>query len=323
MSGANTSHWQEDLRFWLRQQQAWNDLRNLQRDGLRHHWQRLTIWPKILRTPPFRTAPVKPGGPVEYHVMCHNADWLLAIWMLKSLLLHLPEKPQLIIHIESPLRPSNLTRLRWHFPDARVIQPEEGKAAVAQLLLKRGFSHCLHWTHESRVIYKLLFVQVQAASTNIVGLDPDILFFNPPKELIAVNGAPLRSFTFQEDQLHGYTLTRDEAKTGLGIDLKPKINTGIILQAKGALHLQRVEELLKSPLVAKPSGHIEQTLYALCASEAGLVQFLPPTYALNMGATYDCSSLICRHYAGGSKRFIATEGMGWLIRNGLLQKLGG
>lgn len=321
MPSAPNSLWKDDLRFWLRQQQAWNHFRNLRHENGREIWERNVTWPKMLATAPCRTAAIKPGAAVEYHVMCHNADWLLAVWMLKSLLVHLPEKPQVIIHIESPLRPSSLAKLQHHFPDARIILPEEGRTAVAQMLLEQNLSRCLHWWHSSRIMYKLFSVQAQAAGTNIVGLDPDILFFSAPKELLAVDRAPWPGFTFQKDQIHGYTLTCEEAKAALGIPLEPMINTGIIMRSKSALDLRMVEELLKSPLVAKPSGHLEQTLYALCASQAGAVQFLPPAYALNMGASFDCNTLVCRHYAGASKRFIATEGMQWLIQQGFLEKL--
>lgn len=321
MASGNPSSWKDDVRFWLRQQQLWNDIRTIQRDGWHDYWKRCTIWPKILKTAPLRTAPIKPGGAVECHVMCHNGDWLLAVWMLKSLLIHFPEKPQVIIHIENALRPSSLAKLTHHFPDARIIQPEEGRVAVAKMLLEQNLTHCLHWWHTSRIMYKMFSVQAQAGDGNLIGLDPDILFFKAPPELLAVQGSPVNGFTFQRDQLHGYTLTCDEAKSALDISLEPNINSGIILRTKAALDLRLVENLLTSPVVAKPSGHLEQTLYALCASKAKAVRFLPKEYALSMGDRFDCETLICRHYAGASKRFIADEGMQWLIQHGLFDQL--
>jgi len=309
----------DDLRFWLRQQQAWNDLRVWQRAGWREMSRRILTWPRILRTAPIPTVPVEAGGAVEYHVLCHGSDWLLAIWMLKSLLYFAPYRPPLVIHVQKAVRPSALAHLRRHFPGARIILPETARQAVARALLQAGHTHCLHWWHTSGIMHKLLGVQLQAQATNIVGLDADILFFNRPAELLAVGSSPWPTFTFQQDQMDSYTLSPTESLASLGIPLASRVNTGLVIRAREALNLARIEELLKQPLVAKPSGHLEQTLYALCASEAGRVQLLPPSYGLDMNRSLDCDALVCRHYAGPSKRWITSEGMRWLIRRGLLK----
>jgi hypothetical protein len=317
------TNWKEDLRFWLRQQQAWHNLRNLLRESAPELRAHLFTWRRILDTPPMRTAPAVAGGPVEYHMVCHNGDWLWAVWMLKSLMVQLPEKPQLIIHIENALRPSSMAKLQYHFPDARIIQPEAGKAAVARQLMQQGLSHCLHWFHRSPMMYKLFAPQVQAASTNLIVLDPDILFFKAPTELMAVGDKPLPDYTFQHDVQESYTISCQEAKRTLGIDLVPRANAGMILRAKAALDLRRVEEFLKSPLVAIPDVLLEQTLQALCASERQAVRFLPPAYVMSQESMPDLSAPVCRHYAGSGKKFFATEGLPWLIRQGLLEKLRG
>jgi hypothetical protein len=313
------SHLTDDFRYWLRQQQAWNDLRTAQKNGWVETFRRLRTWPKILRT---RPTPCELAGSTtlpELHTMCHGGDWMLVIWMLKSIHHFSGQLPPTVIHVQKQLKPSASAALRFHFPNARVVQADQAEQLVAAHLISQGFVRTLHWWHRSPIMHKLVTVQALCNSKNLLWLDSDILFFRRPSVCLDIADVPLSRILFQKDCLDSYTLEAGEARDRLGINLLPRINAGIVLRAKDAIALRQVEELLQYPEVAKPSGHIEQTLQALCACSTQQVDFLPESYALALDRRLNPADLVCRHYAGPSKRWLTTEGMRWLIGQGLLR----
>ena len=85
--------------------------------------------------------------------------------------------------------------------------------------------------------------------------------------------------------------------------------------------LARCEDYLAHPDVARMNGLIEQTLHALCASEQGRVSYLPDSYYISPGgAKVEFGGLVCRHYAGASRRLLTDEGMPELIKKGFLDE---
>jgi hypothetical protein len=239
--------------------------------------------------------------------------------MLKSMHHFAGRLPATVIHVQKQLKPSASAALRFHFPNARVVQADEAEQLVTAHLISQGLIRTLHWWHRSSIMHKLVTVQVLCSSRNLLWLDSDILFFGRPDACLDIADAPLSRVFFQKDCLDSYTLGVAEARNRLGINLLPRINAGIVLRAKDSIALEQVEDLLQYPEVAKPSGHVEQTLQALCACSTHQVEFLPESYALSMDQRLNPSDLVCRHYAGPSKRWLTTEGMRWLIGRGLLR----
>jgi hypothetical protein len=301
-----------DLQYWLRLQQAWCDLRNCQEAGWRYTLERRRWWPRILRIPPSPCPPPSPDHPVELHTMCHRGDWPLVLWMVKSLHDVTPDRWPVVVHVQGFLPPSAIAHLRHHLPGARIILREEADPAVTAELIRLSLPRCLHWRHELGIMHKLFDVHLLASSPVIAFADADVLFFRRPTELLEAATPALAHQYFQGDIADCYTLSPAEARTQLGIDLAPALNTGITLRPRAALDLRQIESLLASPAVARRSGHLEQTLHALAASVSGLARRWSPDYVIDMRSTRDPASMVCRHYAGPSKRFINNEGLRWL-----------
>ena len=77
-----TSFFVEDVRFWLRQQQGWNDLRSAQRNGWIDSFRRWRTWNRILRSPPSPVFHIRGAGRTELHTMCYGSDWVLLVWII-------------------------------------------------------------------------------------------------------------------------------------------------------------------------------------------------------------------------------------------------
>jgi lipopolysaccharide biosynthesis glycosyltransferase len=251
--------------------------------------------------------------------MCHEGDWLLVVWMLKSLARVVGELPPLVIHLQRLPRPSALVALKHHFPDARLVLPEESVPMVSEYLATRRFTRCQDWLWREPILNKLVTLQVVATSTNIIWVDSDVLFFNRPEEFLRITNKPLDRIYFQEDCTVSFTLTPEQALQELGISITKRINAGLLMRSRESIRLEKVEELLGNPLVGVHSGLIDQTLQALCASADGTADNLPKSYAIQLEEDIDPSKIVCRHYAGPTRAWITTQGMRWLIQHGILQ----
>jgi len=308
----------QDLRFWLRRQAAWRDVYKAVRIGPSEFLRQQFLWPRILRTRPTRSKPWVPGGSVEVHTMCYEADWLPLTWMLKSLARVMGELPMLVIHLQRKPKPSAVAALRHHFPDARFVPPDEATRLASEYFAKHRLTRCQDWIWREPILHKLATLQIACSSTNLIWIDSDVLFFNRPEEFLRVGAEPLDRIYFQEDCGFSFTLSPEEARRELGISITKRINAGLLMRSRESIRLEKVEELLAHPLVGTQNGLIDQTLQALCASADGTADNLPRSYAITREPRVDPSTLVCRHYAGPTRAWMSSEGMRWLVRNGIL-----
>jgi hypothetical protein len=151
-------------------------------------------------------------------------------------------------------------------------------------------------------------------------LDSDVLFFREPAELLrSIEDRSYRLNTVNRDIASAYTVDPVEVKSRTGINLIERFNSGLGLIHKDSLRLNWIEEFLELPGILE--GHfwrIEQTLQALCSSRFG-VELLPETYDIRLSGGINNSP--CRHYVGAIRHLFYKEGIGWLVRGGLLQEL--
>lgn len=243
----------------------------------------------------------------------------MVVWMLKSLARVMGELPPVVIHLQRLPRPSAIVALRQHFPDARLVLPEESVPMVSEYLAARRFTRCQDWLWREPILHKLVTLQIVASATNIIWIDPDVLFFNRPDEFLRITEKPLERIYFQEDCTVSFTLTPEQARQKLGIPITRRINAGLLMRSRESIRLEKVEELLGSPLVGMHSGLIDQTLQALCASADGIADNLPKSYAIQLEEEIDPAKIVCRHYAGPTRAWISTQGMRWLVDHGILR----
>lgn len=314
-------NWRDLLRSRLRRNPAWLTLRRLQREGFGRAFNRRRLWLKILNSPPIVTEEVRPQTPVEFHLLCYKSDYLCAIWTLKSFYHFAGVRYPLVIHMQGMPSRKMAARLREHFPAARIISQEEADRRVEDWLVRRGLLRLPAARRASPFMMKLIDFPLLSEAIQLLALDSDILFFRRPSELLAAEEGPLQGWLFQRDPASTYNLSEERALSELGIRLAPLVNTGIMLFARDSLDLARCDEYLAHTDVARPSGWIEQTLYALLASEQGKIDYLPESYLISLETGLDLEPLVARHYAGPSRPLLTREGMPWLVGRGFLDRL--
>lgn len=309
------------LRPYLRQVPGWVTMSRLRHEGWTRAFHRWRLWSQILDTRPIETAPARPGAAVELHLLCRDRDHLCALWALKTFYYFSGASYPLVVHLHGPVPRRVLARFGYHFPNARLIQQAEADHEVERCLAGRGLVRIAEARRCSPFMLKLTDFPVMSQAVHLLTLDSDVLFFRRPAELLVATETPLSVSLFQRDPASTYNLSEERALAELGVPLAPCVNTGIALFPRDSLDLSRCERYLAHPDVARPSGWIEQTLQALCASEQGRVRYLPDSYLLSLESEVPIDHLVARHYAGPSRSLLTREAMPALLDRGLLQHL--
>jgi hypothetical protein len=211
-----------------------------------------------------------------------------------------------------------MRRFRAHLPDARIILQDEADPRVRQVLDAR-FPRLTEARRQSPFMMKLIDPAVLAGAERIIILDSDVLFFRDPRELRAhVEQAPADAWLFQRDPVSTYNITEDVAASALGIRIPERVNSGIAVVPRSLIDFGLCERLLEHPDVRRPSGWIEQTLYALCAGARGRVDYLSSLYVVSLDRGIDYDAVTARHYAGPSRPLLTEEGMPYALVQGCI-----
>ena len=293
----------------LREFDSFVQLRRLQHEGFSNAYRRWCMWRRILELPPINTDPITASAAVEVHLVCCQKDYLCALWALKTFYATAGGSYPLVIHLNGTMSSLAMSRLRGHLPQARLLPQDGVEQQVNEWLTANRCPRLQAVRARNGFMLKLVDVNVLAEGRRLLLLDSDVLFFDHPGALVDAMRQRLDGILFQRDAGSTYNITSDTARDDLGILLQPSVNTGIMLFDKGAIDLARCEQLLGHPDVARQSGWIEQTLYALVASERNAVRYLPSSYLVSLEPRVQVGTLVARHYAGPSRPYLTEEGM--------------
>lgn len=293
---------------------AYVAVRRWQKEGFLKAFRREQLWRRILATPAVKTRP-RSASAVEVHTLCYRLDYLTAIWALKSFYRNAAVDWPLVIHVSGVAKPLVFRRLRAHFPGATIISQPEADEIVNRRLSEGGLVRLAAARRASPFMLKLTDYPLLCEGATLLGIDSDVLFFARPEELLDRCSKPGGSYLFQRDPVSTYNISAEHAQQQFGINLAPRVNTGIMVYQRGLPDLAAFERYLADPGVAVPNGFIEQTLYALHASAVGSVAYLPDTYAVDLRAGLPYDGLIARHYAGATRPLLTAEGMPWVLRS--------
>jgi len=294
------------MRDRLRRWPFWVDFRRWQSQGFEATYRRWRIYSKILKTPPVRTD--RSPGDTELHLLCYRNDYLGALWTLKTFYRCARVSIPLVVHIQGEATQLMVRRLHHHFPDARLIPQAEADAIVIPRLQERGLTRLLAARAANHYTLKLTDFVLLGDAPNLLTLDSDILFFERPQAFLA----PTEGHLFQRDPESTYVLDAATARSKLGIELAPRINVGMMRFRRDSISLARCDGYLAA--FSKLDGWLEQTLYALHASERGDAEYLPNEYLISLARGMDHSLLVARHYAGPSRNLLHEEGIPFLLR---------
>lgn len=301
----------------LRRTRQWDRLRRLHHHGVYDSFERWRLWSQILATRPVHTA--RAERDVELHLMCCERDYLSAVWALKTFYHFAGVRYSLAIHVQGFAPGRVFDRLSSHFPEARLISQAEADRCVGEKLKARRLPRTAIARSGNPMMQKFADFLLLCRAERMLALDSDVLFFARPWEIVhAVERAS--TMAFMRDLGDCYNVTPERARELTGVDPARRLNAGIIVIDPGTVDLERCERYLQFPEVARLSGFIEQTMYALALGGAEL-NYLPDSYVLSLESGLSFHGVIARHYAGPSRPLLTSEGMPWLVRNGWLEQI--
>jgi hypothetical protein len=284
------------------------------------HGLRVAYWRDIVRPRILRTRPIvdTTDSVCEIHVMTCAADWLNLLWALKSFYWVSRRHYALCIHDDGSLEPGQVDTLRSHFPMARVIDRKSADERLRDVL--SAYPRCLQFRLTNLLAPKVFDFPAYLESERMLLLDSDVLFFAEPTALVqAIENPAYSRNCFNADVDSSYTVEPAVVSRIAGIELKPRINSGLALIHRGSVRADWTEEFLQLPDIL--DGHfwrIEQTIYALCSSRFG-VDLLPEEYQVRLDHGIGASP--SRHYIGGIRHLMFGEGIRQLVKTGLLKDL--
>jgi hypothetical protein len=277
--------------------------------GLATAWYRDVVRKRILHT---RPVVADDGSVCEIHVLTSESDWLNLIWALKSFYQTSGRRYSLCIHDDGSLNDLIRTKLRHHFPAARIVDRNESDGSVVASL--SDLPLCRAFRETNHLAPKVFDFRHYLNADRMLVLDSDVLFFAEPTELLRrIEDPRYRLNTVNRDVKSAYTIRMADCSQAGGIPLVERFNSGLGLIHRESLRLDWFEEFLSIPGIVGHFWLIEQTLLALCSSRYG-VQLLPSPYDVFLDGKH--TSQPVRHYVGVIRHRMYSEGiakLGWLL----------
>lgn len=272
--------------------------------GLRAAWYRDVVRPRILRSPPCVGLT---DTRAEIHVMTSAGDWLNLMWALKSFYAASKRKYALCVHDDGTLPADALAQLRHHFQPVRIIGRAEADARMEKDLA--AFPKLLQFRRTNVLAPKVTDFVAYLQSERMMLLDSDILFFSEPTAFLRLmEDDSFALNAFNSDCSDAYVVTAEATQSHCGVNLKPRINSGLGVVQRASLRYDWMEEFLGIPGIL--DGHfwrIEQQLFALCSSKFG-VAMLPEEYTVDISQA-GVGDRPSRHYIGCIRSRMYSEGI--------------
>jgi hypothetical protein len=295
---------------------------------VRQHGLRLLVERYIRRAAILRTAPVAcpPEAPLEVHMQICRRDWLNGLWTLKSLRRVSGAPFRLVLLDDGSIGTREREIYRTHFPGL-VEAATSGLAARVERELRPRAPHIadLWATGIYFTLPKVVDSWLLARNDTILCVDPDVLFFCEPIELLEATRGGLEVFALfnhrpgLKHRDGSYCLDLDRLRTRWGIEFPLGFIIGL-----GALRLRDIDwpfldEVCRGETIPHELRFMaDQTLTALGAFRGGGRVLPAQRYAVDPVGSLD--GVVARHYFGKTRDLFYLEGLPALIAAGLTRR---
>ncbi len=214
------------------------------------------------------------------------------------------------LHEDGSLMEADLENFRKIFPEIRIVRPKDAESRMAEVLA--NYPRCRDYRNRMPHGLKCFDIPEFCEESKYLMMDPDVLFFAPPREIINwAEDSNTRGCWFNRDFQEPSPISPAQAVAELGVPLWPCVNTGLcLLERQIVRNLDAMEEWLGHPALQNPKmqWRVEQTLLALCASQVGLGGLLPDEYEVSPNKNR-LPAGISRHYIGCVRDRFYSEGI--------------
>jgi len=224
-----------------------------------------------------------------------------------------------VLHDDGTLGDGHFRWLEAQLPGCRIIPRAQADGEVIAALapypgcqeLRRTLPHSL----------KFFDFRHYAAGERLFVLDADVLFFARPATLLEIIDSRREGNWFNAEKPEAYCRQRHELELFLGQPVWRHVNSGVAVVERESLSLELVERFIGYfHNEWEHKGLVEQTSFALCASQANRGGLLPPEYEITFRPRKSASAVL-RHYAAAAKfDMMYLEGVTSLLPRMLLRR---
>ena len=286
--------------------------------GWGYPYYRLVYLRKILNS---KSIVCDKHGGFELHILTRNVDLLDCIWSLKTFYHYSGLRPRLVVHGNGTLNQNCVRIFSKHFVNSLIIRKKKADSDLKEFL--RGYPYSEECRFDAFYPHSLKLFDpfYYSDSENILMLDSDVLFFQTPIELLA-NLSNNKGF-FMNDCSTCYSIPIDELASLMGIEIRPRINTGVLFFPKKYYNLDVIETCLEGIYSRKREypnlwGE-EQTAFAvLCSKYRDSFIRLSGSYQIFKEPV--TSKTVCHHFTMPIRETMCSIGLKRLKLTNFLMK---
>jgi hypothetical protein len=275
--------------------------------GFRHWYAERFLADRINE---WRGADCSDNEDVPLHLLTSRNDWKMALWMLASFHEATRKRWLVFLHEDGSLGDIEFRIFRSMFPKIHIVTRRDADLKMEQVLGR--YSRCQAYRRAMPHGLKAFDIPYFCQSDRFLMIDPDVLFFRPPGEILNwAEDSKMRGCWFNRDFQEPSPISPAQAVAELGVPLWPSVNTGLcLLERQTVRNLDAMEEWLGHPALQNPKmqWRVEQTLLALCASQDGVGGLLPDEYEVSPHKNRKPDG-ISRHYIGCVRDRFYSEGI--------------
>ena len=200
----------------------------------------------------------EPVTNIEVHILCQKRDVWMLIWALYTFLYHSKLSPKIVIHDDGSFDSPSETALTKIFPHIEILSKEKADIRIAA---RNDIPSSIkeYRNIKNKLSLKLVDIFLLSEAEYVLVLDSDILFYDPPNEIIdfvsqknahdaVISWSPL---TYPLSSSESYNSRHDLIQKGI-----LNMNSGIIAYKKKALTLESFLEYFEN--LSNPNDYFSE-----------------------------------------------------------------
>lgn len=190
----------------------------------------------------------------------------------------------------------DIDQVKSLFPGIVIFRRKEETAKIIRLLKDKGLEECAR-LHEHYVFSIRLFDMVAEKKTPyLLQIDSDVLIFDDPKHIWDVVDNDTHNGCYNVDTISGYCYTPDIVAKYVSGPILEALNVGVFLHNFDETFFDFCENIIKNEPEGTLTWHLEQTLFAMQATQKGDFLALPKQYDLGRRERNRGNKIISEHY---------------------------
>jgi hypothetical protein len=244
---------------------------------------------------------------VPVHVLAGRYTWRPAAWMAASWFEASEYSWPIVVHDDGTMPEEGRALFKKLFAHARIIPRPEADAALEKAL--RAYPFCQGFRRNDSSALRLFDASHYTEGDHYLQLDPSLLFFSHPREVLHWADETPDECWFQKDVRERSLLTAADARDELEIKIWGRVNSHLGLIYKPAIDLDLCDRALaQTSLLRGDAGLVEQTLTMLCAARHGKGGLLPERYSVSE-TRIEAEDAVSRYYLGARRERCYAEGL--------------